>query len=161
MREHWANYNREKAYILMQIGTTSANEGWHNALKTALKLTKNMNSKWSLKGVIQTFEDCARVVDNRYDKRLAQWERKELSLAFHHPWLKLFLFPARVILADNLKAAESRQMEESQIKSLNNAGECDCKDFRRWNLPCQHMLELWIFVGESSRAKLGEICGNV
>ena len=51
-REHWANYNREKEYILMQIGTTGANEGWHNALKTALKLTKNMNSTWSLKGVI-------------------------------------------------------------------------------------------------------------
>jgi len=53
-----------------------------------------------------------------------------------------------VILADNLKAAELRQIEESQpIKSLNNASECDCKDFRRWNLPCQHMLELWIFAG--------------
>ena len=134
-REHWANYNREKEYILMQIGTTGANEGWHNALKTALKLTKNMNSHWSLKGVIQTFEDCARVVDNRYEKGLAEWGRKELSLTFHYPWLKLFPFPAQVILADNLKAAELRQMEESRpIKSLNNTSECDCKDFRRWNL---------------------------
>jgi hypothetical protein len=102
------------------------------------------------------------VVDNRYEKGLAEWGRKELSLTFHYPWLKLFPFPAQVILADNLKAAELRQMEESRpIKSLNNASECDCKDFRRWNLPCQHMLELIDFRKESGRAELGEVCGYV
>jgi len=56
-----------KQYILREW---LANEGWHNA-EDALKLTKNMNSNWSLKGVIQTFKDCARVVDNRHDKGLA------------------------------------------------------------------------------------------
>jgi hypothetical protein len=39
-------------------------------------------------------------------------------------------------------------MEESQpIGSLDLQGECDCTDFRKWNLPCQHMLELWVFAG--------------
>jgi hypothetical protein len=33
------------------------------------------------------------------------------------------------------------------IVSLDEQDECDCVAFRKWNLPCQHMLELWIFVG--------------
>ena len=71
-----------------------------------------------------------------------------MFLATPYPWLKLFPFPAQVILADNLKLAEKRQMEESQaIRSLDLEGECDCIDFRKWNLPYQHMLELWIFTG--------------
>jgi hypothetical protein len=49
----------------MQIGTTGANEDWHNALKTALSLRI-----YSFAGVIQTFEDCARVIDNRAAKQL-------------------------------------------------------------------------------------------
>ena len=124
----------------MQIGTTGANENWYNTLKTALGLGKHQNSHFSFAGVIQTFEDCARIVDNRVAKMKNQWRTKQLSLATPYPWRKLFPFP---ILADNLKLAEKRQMEESQpIRSLN-----DCVEFRRWNLPCQHMLELWIFTG--------------
>ena len=39
-------------------------------------------------------------------------------------------------------------MEASQlIIALDNLDECDCVDFRKWNLPCQYMLEFWIFVG--------------
>ena len=88
-REQWANYNREKEYILTQIGTTGANEGWHNALKTALKLNKNMKWNWSLKGVIQT------------RKRTLAY----LSLPLVQAIRNLFPFPAQVILADNLKPA--------------------------------------------------------
>ena len=39
-------------------------------------------------------------------------------------------------------------MEDSQpIRPLDQMGECDCVDFRKWKLPCQHMLELQIFIG--------------
>ena len=147
-RRAWANYNRVHEHILMQIGTTGANEGWHNTLKTALGLRKHQNSHYSFAGVIQTFEDCARLVDNRVARMKNQWKTKQLSLATPYPWLKLFPFPAQVILADNLKLAEQRQMEESKpIRSPDLQGECDCVEFRKWNLPCEHMLELWIFTG--------------
>jgi MULE transposase domain len=148
-KKHWANYARQDDYILRQVGTTGANEGWHNTLKTAMGLRKNANSHYSLAGVIQTFQDCARVVDNRVSKDKIKWKTKQLSLCAEYDWLKLFPLPAQVILADNFKLAESRQMEESQpIRApLGPEDECDCVDFRKWNLPYQHMLELWIFIG--------------
>ncbi len=51
-KKHWANYARQDDYILRQVGTTGANEGWHNTLKTAMGLRKNTNSHYSLAGVI-------------------------------------------------------------------------------------------------------------
>jgi hypothetical protein len=74
-----ANYNRVHEHILMQIETTGANEGWQNTLKMSLR--KHQNSHYSFAGVIQTFEDCARVVDNRVAKMKNQWKTKQLSLA--------------------------------------------------------------------------------
>ena len=51
-------------------------------------------------------------------------EDEAIVLGHPYPWLKLFSFPAQVILADNLKLAEQRQMEESQpIRSLDLQGE--------------------------------------
>jgi len=72
-----------------------------------------------------------------------------LSLCAEYDWLKLFLLPTQVILADNFKLAESRQIEESQpIRApFRPEDECDCVDFRKWNLLCQYMFELWIFIG--------------
>ncbi|KAN0070777.1 hypothetical protein V8E54_010942 [Elaphomyces granulatus] len=46
------------------------------SIKTALGLRKNQNS---LAGVLETWEDCARVIDARYKKGLSQWNTKELS----------------------------------------------------------------------------------
>lgn len=38
-------------------------------------------------------------------------------------------------------------MESQQIRGLDLSNECDCVTFRTWNLPCEHMLELWVFCG--------------
>jgi hypothetical protein len=101
--------------ILMQVRTTGGNEGWHNQLKTALGLRKNQNSPFSLAGVLETWEDCARVIDARYKKGLSQWDKKELSVCTEFPWPKQFPFPAQVILNDHLVTTQNRQVEESQI----------------------------------------------
>lgn len=62
------------------------------------------------------------------------------------PWLKQLLFPAQVILYDHLVAAQNRQVEEPQaIKELTESNECDCKEFRKWLIPCEHMLEAFIY----------------
>src|ERR1700723_3762572 len=79
--------------IFLSKSGQHANEGWHNTLKTARGLRKHQNSHYSFAGVIQTFEDCARVVDNRVARMKNQWRTKQLSLATPYPWLKLFPFP--------------------------------------------------------------------
>ena len=126
----------------MQVGTTSPNKGWHLQLKTMLGLGKNQNSHYSLAGVI---EDCARTVDNRYVKGKRQWTTKQIALTSQYAWLKKF-FPTQIILADNLSLAEK---SHNQINALSLQGECDCKLFRKWNLPCDHMLEQYIFGGDA------------
>lgn len=132
----------------MQVSTTGANEGWHNQLKTALGLSKGQNSTYSLAGVIQTFEDCSRLIDTRYQKSMRQWDTKELALCAQFNWLKLFPYPAQVVLSNNFSAAENRQLEQSQqIQPLDLQGECDCQTFQKWFLPCEHMLEQYIFGG--------------
>jgi MULE transposase domain len=145
-KEKWANAYRVHEYILMQIGTTGANESWHLVLKTALGLPKSANSTYSLAGVIQTFEDCSRNIDNRVVKALRQWRTKELTLCDQFNWLKRYPFPAQIILAKSIQLAEERQAENSQpIDGLDERGECDCTHFRKWYLPCQHMLEQYMF----------------
>jgi hypothetical protein len=133
----------------MQIGTTSLNEGWHNQVKSTMGLGKHHNSTYSLAGVILTFEDCARTVDNRYTVARREWDTKELSLCTQFSWLKQFPFPAEIILSDNFYKAEIRQLEESQpIKPFDQHGECDCKAFCKWALPCEHMLEQFMWLGQ-------------
>jgi len=145
-KRRWGNYRRMQEQILMQVRTTGGNEGWHNQLKTALGLQKNQNSPFSLAGVLETWEDCARVIDARYKKGLSQWNTKELSVCTEFPWMKQFPFPAQVILNDHLVAAQNRQVEESQItKELTESNECDCKEFWKCLLPCEHMLEAFLY----------------
>lgn len=131
----------------MQIGTTGMNEGWHNALKTALGLARDQNSHYSLAGVIETFEDCARYVDHAYAKAQSKWKVRQLGLAFEQPWLKLFPFPAQIILAESFRDAKSHQfdVQARSLRPLDENDECYCQHFRKWNLPCDHMMELWLF----------------
>jgi hypothetical protein len=81
---------------------------------------KHQNSTYSLAGVIQTFEDCARTVDNRYTVARRERDTKDLSLCTQFSWLKQFPFPAEIIPSYNFYKAETRQLEESQpIKPLD------------------------------------------
>jgi len=119
---------------------------WHNQLKTALGLRKNQNSPFSPAGVLETWEDCARVIDARYKKGLSQWNTKELSVCTEFPWLKQFPFPAQVILYNHLVAAQNRQVEEPQtIKELTESNHAIAKSFGSWLIPCEHMLEAFLY----------------
>jgi len=121
-KSRWGNYRRVQEQIIMQVRTTGGNEGWHNQLKTAIGLRKNQNSPFSLAGVLETWEDCARVIDARYKKGLSQWNTKELLACTEFPWLKQFPFPAQVIIYDHLVAAQNRQVEEPQtMKELTES----------------------------------------
>lgn len=89
----------------MQIGTTGACEAWHRALKCAMKLTKNANSRLSLVGTLMTVEDCSREVLNTYHKSLKTRHSKDLSLAAEQPWLREIPFPAQAILSTRFRIA--------------------------------------------------------
>jgi len=126
-------------------------KGWHKCLKTALKLGKNQRSSWSLLGVVQHFEDCAQEYDSRYQSAINSYYSRDLALCYTLPWLKEFPLPAQVILADSYRLAENRQFNEysQEIHPLDDNGKCNCKHFRKWNLPCEHMLETFIFQGST------------
>lgn len=81
-------------------------------------LRENANSHYSLSGVIQTFEDCARIIDNRVEKDKRKWRTKQLSLCAEYDRLKLFPWPAEHILADKL--AESRHLSNQLPTSTSS-----------------------------------------
>ena len=103
MTVQWANYNREKEYILLQISTTSTYKSWHVTLKSALKLIKNTNSKWSFLGVLRTFEDYTCIINLRVEKARNNWKNKEVSLCERFEWLCNYPFLVQLILSNNIK----------------------------------------------------------
>jgi hypothetical protein len=162
-RASWAHYAREHSPLLLQVTTTNPVESWHSGLKTK-DVTKSILSRFSLQGVAKHVMATAKDYDLRADERREKFRTRVLPLAQEHPELQRFPYPVQCLLTDEIKAAKRLIEEDEPIRDFlleDSHGDgrppvCDCRFFRKWQIPCCHIWQHHILFGSVTTAMLDE-----
>ncbi|KAE8154770.1 hypothetical protein BDV25DRAFT_81869 [Aspergillus avenaceus] len=129
-------YARQHSSLLLQIRTTNALESWHHSLKNGG--SRNMSS-WSLCGIID------RVLET-YNQWFERAKNCQMEFRSHYitdfcgyPILKRFPYPVQKLILEELKLTQDIE-EETLYLELDDNPSCHCLFFRKWQLPCRHIL---------------------
>ena len=137
----WAYCARTHSMALLQNLTTNAVESWHKTLKFS---RKDQIAHYSLRGAAKQVAICAKDYDTRARKAELQFRTKLHPKVVEHPWLAKLPYPVQKLTAEELKLAE-RDLDDwtGERNDLVDELRCpsDCRFFRHYNLPCQH---IWV-----------------
>lgn len=139
--EPWAMCARQHSSLLLQVRTTSPLESWHKSLKNNSKV---LMGKWSLRGIIEHVVE----ISTKWRLKASRMEqafRTKMVTEFHDmPILQRFPYPVQELILKEYRYIEKEAEEgedDVELHELHDDVSCRCLFYRRWQLPCRHILK--------------------
>lgn len=138
--------------ILKQVTTTKPVENWHRVLKDKATGGKAAMAQYSLTGTCRLVLE----VDTRFDTLAEQaafdWDHKQLPIRERYPGIQRLPFPVQKLVTEQLDLAETKidegdDIDAKDIKHVNEDMTCGCGWFKKYQLPCRHILEHDVLYG--------------
>ena len=145
----WANYARCHSSILLQVPTTNPVESWHSALKHGVK--QEMLT-WSLRGIVQHVANVALGYDKRAEKARREWRQGHYADSNLYPGLSKLPGPIQLLILSEREQGELLVQEGVEPREFDPAEpSCDCLFFRQYQLPCRHLFQVDMLIGNVFR----------
>jgi hypothetical protein len=104
--------------------------------------------RFSLLGICKHMHDTARMYDLRAEKASHDFCTKQVSAIAHLPQLKRFPYPVQLMIVGEMdKAEEAEECMERPRHGLADEVTCACVFWRRYQLPCCHILQHHMIFG--------------
>jgi len=131
--EKWAMWSRQHSPLLLQVTSTSPVESYHAVLK------RKGDASFGLIGACMITHNADREYFDRATRVALDFRTKSISEARDYPFLLGFPNPVQSLLLDEILGFQKR-LEEGKPMPDNVGLDCNCQFFRRYLLPCRHLL---------------------
>lgn len=155
-RNQWGNYTKMSSCQLLQITSTNAVESWHANLK---REKKNELSHFTLRGICMHLCAVAREWDIRAESQRHHFRTRHMTPIQDIPDLRRFPYPAQELICNQLQLMFTEAFQEDfdrrlaeQPPQIEDDISCTCLFYRRYQLPCAHILkqdQLWGTIPQS------------
>jgi hypothetical protein len=103
---------------------------------------------FSLRGICMHVAVIAQGYDRRAEKAEHDFRTKQVSAIAHLPGLKGFPYPVQLmILGEMNKAEDADENDDEPRHGIEDDVSCSCLFYRRYQLPCRHILQHHIIYG--------------
>jgi hypothetical protein len=110
--------------------------------------------RFSLLGTCKHVADIAINFDKRAEKAAHEFRTKQVSAIAHLPQLKKFPYPVQQLIVGEMnKAEDADERDEAPRDGLDDEVACTCVFWRRYQLPCRHILQNHMIFGHLTDEK--------